>query len=440
MGYTLKPGTPDTPTRTFDTDVDKIDYLKDHVDTGDRWTLNFGPQHPATHTTLRLVLELDGERVARCTPHIGYLHSGFEKLAEHLDYNQYVTIVSRMNYLSPIANDICWHHAVETLFGIDITPRAKVIRTIMAELARIQDHLLCCGAAALDLGAFTGFLYGFNQRERVYDICDFISGQRYHPDWTRVGGAMQDLPDDDTFRHLCRNFVDKEMPQAVKDLEDLLNRNRIFIDRTVGVGEISKEEAIGWSLSGPIARAAGVERDLRKDEPYLCYADNWDGQGAEGVTFIVPVHEGGDSNARFHVRIEEMKQSAAIIRQLLSDDIWRTIEGQPIDTYADGKYVKPPKEQVYGSIEGLIQHFEIIMSNRGWDAPIAEAYGAQETANGELGYYIVADGSSRAWRAKTRPPSFINYSVMAKLTEGHMLADIVAILGSLNVVAAELDR
>lgn len=429
MPFTLKPGS------EFDIDVESTSYLKDHVDTGDRWTLNFGPQHPATHTTLRLVLELDGERIARCTPHIGYLHSGFEKLGEHLDYNQYVTIASRMNYLSPIANDICWHHAVERLFGIDLTPRCKVIRTIMAELARVQDHLLCVGAAALDLGAFTGFLYGFNARERVYDICDFISGQRFHPDWTRVGGVMQDLPDEEIFKKMVKYFVNEDLPRAIEDLEALVLRNRIFIDRTAGIGQVSREDAIAWSLSGPIARASGVVRDLRKDEPYLCYADNWDGQGAKAVEFKVPVHADGDVYARFQIRIEEMRQSIRIVNQLID-----TIPGGPMDTFADGKFVKPRKADVYGSIEGLIQHFEIIMSNRGWKAPVAEVYGANETANGELGYYIVSDGGPRAWRARTRPPSFINYSIMQKLTEGHMLADVVAILGSLNVVAAELDR
>ncbi len=435
MPYTIKPATDG-----YSTDVENVEYLKGHLDTGDRWTLNFGPQHPATHTTLRLVLELDGERVARCTPHIGYLHSGFEKLGEHLDYNQYVTIVSRMNYLSPIANDICWHHAAETLFGIDITPRCKVVRTIMAEVARIQDHLLCVGAAALDLGAFTGFLYAFNVREKIYDLCDYISGQRFHPDWTRVGGVMKELPDDNTFRTMVSNIVNKEVPQAIKDLEALVLRNKIFIDRTESVGVISRDEAIAWSLSGPVARASGVARDLRKEEPYLCYANNWDGQGREPVKFQVPVHTDGDVYARFQVRIEEMRQSVGIVNQLLSDDIWKQITGTPMDAFADSKMVKPKKSEVYGSIEGLIQHFELIMSNRGWKAPIAEAYGANETANGELGYYIVADGGARPWRARTRPPSFINYQVMAKLTEGHMLADVVAILGSLNVIAAELDR
>ncbi|MAY75660.1 MAG: NADH-quinone oxidoreductase subunit NuoD [Phycisphaerae bacterium] len=429
MPYTLKPD------EGYDVTIDTTEYLSEHVDTGDRWVLNFGPQHPATHTTLRLVLELDGERIARCTPHIGYLHSGFEKLGEHLDYNQYVTIVSRMNYLSPISNDICWHHAVETLFGISITPRCKVLRTIMAELGRIQDHLLCIGAAALDLGAFTGFLYGFNQRERIYDICDYISGQRYHPDWSRVGGAMKELPDEEVFKKMVKNFIRGDLAVALKDIDGLLSRNRIFIDRTRDVGTLTFEEANAWSATGPIARASGVRRDLRKDEPYLCYADNWDGEGAEAVKFSVPVSSEGDVYARFQVRLEEAKQSIKIIEQLIDN-----IPQGPLDVFADGKVTKPRKEDVYGSIEGLIQHFELIMSNRGWEPPVAEAYGANETANGELGYFIVSDGGPRPWRVKTRPPSFINYQLMPKLIEGHMLADVVAVLGSLNIVAAELDR
>jgi NADH-quinone oxidoreductase subunit D len=428
MPFTLK------PERGFGVEIENTDYLRSHADTGERWVLNFGPQHPATHTTLRLVLELDGERVARCTPHIGYLHSGFEKLGEHLDYNQYVTIVSRTDYLSPIANDICWHHAVEHLFGIDITPRCKVLRTIMAEFGRIQNHLLCVGAAALDLGAITGFLFCFNPREKIYDICDYISGQRFHPDWTRVGGLMHDLPDEAVFKTLCRNAM-QDVEASLTEAEGLLNRNRIFIDRTQGVGVLTKEEALGWSLTGPMARASGVVRDLRKDMPYLCYKDNWDGQGAHAVRFKVPVAHEGDCYARFRVRCEEIKQSLGIIRQLIDH-----IPTGPVDAFADSKMVKPPKKDVYGSIEGLIQHFELIMSNRGWKAPVAELYSAQETAAGELGYHIVSDGSPRPWRVRTRPPCFINYSVMQKLTEGHMLSDIPAILGSINVVAAELDR
>ncbi|QYU71120.1 NADH-quinone oxidoreductase subunit D [Leptolyngbya sp. 15MV] len=409
--------------------------MSQHVDTGDRWVLNFGPQHPATHTTLRLVLELDGERVARCTPHIGYLHSGFEKLGEHLDYNQYVTIVSRMDYLSPIHNDITWHGAVEKLFGIEITPRCKVLRTIMNELARIQNHLLCVGAAGLDLGAFTSFLYAFNPREKIYDICDYISGQRFHPDWTRVGGLMQDLPDEEVFKKMVKSFIRDDLPQALRDVEKLVLRNRIFVDRTKGIGVLSHDDAIRWSATGPMARASGVRRDLRKDEPYLCYADNWDGQGAEAVKFQVPISHDGDALARFIVRMEEMRQSIGIIEQLID----RIPQG-PVDTFADGKMVKPRKAEVYGSIEGLIQHFELIMSNRGWKPPIAEVYGCNEGPNGEQGFYIVSDGGPRAWRVKTRPACFINYQLMAPLLEGHMLADVPAVLGSINVVAAELDR
>lgn len=433
MPYTLQPDPlPDVP---FGLDVESTEYLKDHLQTGDRWVLNFGPQHPATHTTLRLVLEIEGERVVRCTPHIGYLHSGFEKLGEHHDWNQYVCTISRMDYVSPIVNDIAWHLAVEKLFGVDLTPRCKVVRTIMLELGRIQNHLLCCGAAALDLGAFTGFLYGFNEREHIYDIVEYISGQRFHPDWTRVGGHWRDIPDDDTFRRMVKKFIDVRLANSIKDLETLLNRNRIFIDRVAGVGAISREDATAWSLSGPIARASGVKRDLRKDEPFLCFADNWDGEGAEAVKFQVPICTDGDSLARYLVRMEEMKQSAKIIHQLID-----RIPTGPINSDVNAKMVTPDKGDVYGSIEATIQLFELRMHNRGVDAPIGECYHAVESPNGELGYYLVSDGGRCAFRARTRPPSFVNYSVFAKLIEGHQIADIVAVLGSLNIIAAELDR
>jgi len=419
----------------FDVDVETTEYLQEHVEAADRWVLNFGPQHPATHTTLRIVLELDGERVARATPHIGYLHSGFEKLGEHHDYNQYVCTVSRMNYISPIVNDIAWHHAVETLLDIDLTPRCKVIRTILGELGRIQDHLLCIGAAALDVGALTGFLYGFNEREFILDIMDYVSGQRFHPDYTRVGGLARDIPDDDVFKKMVRNFIDVRLPKALKDIEALLNRNRIFVDRLAKIGVISAKEAIDWSLTGPVARASGVKRDLRKDEPYLCFKDNWDGQGAEPVKFSVPISNDGDCLSRYLVRLEEMRQSARIIDQLID-----RLPTGPVDSYPDGKHRLPPKGDVYGSIEATIQQFELIMTNRGWDTPVGECYGAIESPNGELGFYIVADGTKCPWRASTRPPSLINYQVFPKLMEGHMLSDVVAILGSVNIIAAELDR
>src|SRR3954451_23136731 len=224
----------------------------DNVGAGDgsnRWTLNFGPQHPATHTTLRLVLELDGERVVACTPHIGYLHSGFEKLMENLNYNQNVTIVDRMDYSAPIYNELAWFRATETLMGIDLTPRCKALRTIAGELGRIQSHLLCIGAAGLDLGAFTAFLYGFNEREVIYDIVEFMSDQRFHTSWCRVGGLNMDLPDEEVFKRMVKKFVNDTMPRASEDVAKLLNKNRIFVDRTKGVGAISREDAIAWSLS-----------------------------------------------------------------------------------------------------------------------------------------------------------------------------------------------
>jgi NADH-quinone oxidoreductase subunit D len=402
---------------------------------GNRWTLNFGPQHPATHTTLRLVLELDGERILRATPHIGYLHSGFEKLGEQLNYNQYVTIVDRMDYSAPIYNELAWHGATEKLMGIELTPRCKVLRTLAGELGRIQSHLLCIGAAGLDLGAFTAFLYGFNQRETIYDIVEFMSGQRFHTSWTRVGGLNMDLPDEATFKKMVKKFVDEDMPQAAADVEALLNKNRIFIDRTKGVGVISREEAIAWSLSGPMARASGVRRDIRKDEPYLCFVENWDGQGAPAVDFKVPVMTTGDVYARYLVRLEELKQSMAIIRQLIDN-----IPPGPVNVSPEGKEVLPPKDQVFSSIEGLIQHFELIMTNRGFVAPKGEVYGCIESGNGELGYYIVSAGENIPWRVRTRPPCYINYQVFPKLIEGHMISDVVAVLGSINVIAAELDR
>jgi NADH-quinone oxidoreductase subunit D len=389
------------------------------------WTLNFGPQHPATHTTLRLILTLDGETVVKAVPDIGFLHSGFEKLGEHLDYNQYVTIVDRMNYISPVANEIAWHHAVEKLLGIEITPRCKYLRTIFAELMRIHDHLLCVGAAAIDLGGFTAFLYAFNQREKIYDIAEFASGQRFHPSYTRVGGLLRDVDDDWIER--VRTFV-REFPRAHADVRRLLNRNRIFIERTRGIGVLSREDAINLSVTGPLARSSGVVRDLRKDEPYLAYPDL---QGA----FKVICSREGDCLARYLVRMDEMLESLKII-----DAAIENLPSGPINVDSESKAILPSQLAVYRSIESLIQHFELIMPNRQWKTPVDECYGAIESPNGELGFYVVADGSGTAYRARTRPPSFIHFALFPYLIVGHQLSDVVAVLGSLNIIAAELDR
>jgi NADH-quinone oxidoreductase subunit D len=387
------------------------------------WTLNFGPQHPATHTTLRLILTLDGERVVRAIPDIGYLHSGFEKLGEFHDYNQYCTVVDRMNYISPMSNEVSWFQVVEKLMGIELTPRCKYLRVIFNELERISDHLLCVGAAALDLGAFTAFLYGFYQREKIYDIKETASGQRFHPSYFRVGGVMADVTDQ--WMTQVREFV-QQFPRAHADIVRLLNRNRIFVERTKGIGVMTKAQAIDLSCTGPVARASGVVRDLRKDEPYLAYPD---------FDFKVVCHTAGDCFARYLVRMDEMLESIRIVHQAIEN-----LPGGAVNVDVNSKAVIPDKSAVYRSIEGLIQHFELLMWNRQWNPPVDEVYGANESSNGELGFYVVSDGSGRAYRARCRPPSFIHFQSFPYLIEGHTISDVVAVLGSLNIIAAELDR
>jgi NADH-quinone oxidoreductase subunit D len=416
------------------------------------WTMNFGPQHPATHTTLRLVLKLDGETVVDAMPYIGYLHSGFEKLGERLDYNQYVTITDRMNYVSPMANNVGWHLAVEKLLGIETTPRCQSIRVIVSELSRITDHLLCLGAMGLDTGAFTHFIYAFNPREQIYDIFEALCGARLTNSYTRVGGLMYDASPKAI--ELIRDFL-KQVPKAIGDMERLLNRNRIFVGRTRGVGVLTKAEAINRSCSGPIARASGVTRDLRKDEPYLNYRD---------FDFNVCCAEAGDCYARYLVRMAEMRESIKIIHQAIEN-----LPAGPVNLGHDApgtgpffgretpsankgqaenmdlppfvsRVTLPPKRVVFSTIEGLISHFELVMTNRGFSAPSEELYCATEAPNGELGFYIVGDGTQTAYRARCRGPSFINFALFPHLIRGHTLSDVVAVLGSLNIIAAELDR
>jgi NADH-quinone oxidoreductase subunit D len=385
--------------------------------------INIGPQHPATHGVLRLVCELDGETVLRVIPHIGYLHSGFEKLGEHLNYNQYVTVTDRMNYISPLANNIAWHGAVEKLLGLELTPRCKYLRTILAELARISDHLLCNGAVGLDVGAFTYFLYAFYQREVLYDIFEALCGARFTNSYTRVGGAMYDATPlvVEKIRAFVRNF-----PKTLEDMDRLLNRNRIFVDRTKGVGVLSKHEATRRSATGPIARASGVTRDLRKDDPYLAYGE---------LDFKICCATAGDCYARYLVRMAEMRESLKIVEQAIEN-----LPAGPVNVGIDERTTLPSKQQVYQTIEGTISHFELVMSNRGFVVPEEEVYSAIEAPNGELGFYLVGDGDESAYRARCRPPSFIHFAIFPHLIRGHTLSDVVAVLGSLNIIAAELDR
>ena len=389
----------------------------------DHWVLNFGPQHPATHTTFHLILELDGERIIKVDPQIGYLHSGFEKLAEHHTYDQYVTVIDRMNYISPMANDIAWHGAVEKLMGIEITPRCKYLRTIIAELARIQDHLLCIGEGGLDVGAMTFFVYAFNDREHINDLFEMLCGARFTTSWTRTGGAKADIPEGwvDGARKFCR-----KLPKTLAECHTLLTKNRIFIERAKNVSVLPHDEAVNYGWTGPLARASGVERDLRKNEPYLAYAD---------LDFKIPISYEGDCYSRYLVRMEEMVQSLAIIEQALEN-----IPSGSINVEQEQKVALPPKSEVYGGIEGLIHHFEQVMSNRGFSTPVKEVYAAQETANGELGYYIVADGTNKPFRVKTRGPSFVHMQALNRLLRGHTISEIVLVMPALNIIAAELDR
>jgi NADH-quinone oxidoreductase subunit D len=372
---------------------------------------------------MRIVLKLDGERVVEAMPDIGYLHSGFEKIGEHLDCNQYVTVTDRMNYISPMANEIAWHHAVEKLLGIELTPRCIYIRTIFAELMRLHDHLLCLGACVLDLGGATAFMYAFNARETIYEICERASGQRFHTSYTRVGGLLYDVTDD--WVAMVKDFV-RNFPKVYRDFEGLVMKNRIFVERTSDVGVLSKADAIAGGATGPVARASGVVRDLRRDEPYLAYAD---------LDFDVICSRGGDCYARYLVRMQELLESLKIIEQAVEN-----IPGGPVNIGVESDMVLPSKPSVYRSIEGLIHHFENIMPNRQMPAPKESYYGATESPNGELGYYIVSDGDFKAYRARTRPPSVLHFSLFNRMIRGCMLSDVAAVLGSINIIAAELDR
>jgi len=389
----------------------------------ERMVLNFGPHHPSTHGTLRIIMELDGETVVKATPEIGYLHSGFEKLGEDLDFNQYITITDRMNYLSPLCNNVAYALVAEKLMDIEVTKRTRYIRVLLSELSRIADHILNIGMLAVDLGALTSFLYGFRLREDIYDLFEMATGTRLTTSYTLVGGLMRDLPEG-YGKEVNRVLV--ETDKVVNDIETLLNKNRIWQDRTKEIGVISKEDAISYGLSGPMARASGIDWDIRVKEPYSSYED---------FDFDVVIALNGDVFDRYLVRTEEIRQSMKICRQALE----KMPSGDVIIDPGLG-YSLPPKDEVYNSIEGLIYHFEVTMPNRGMMPPVGEAYVPTESPNGELGFYLVSDGTRTPYRVRTRPPSLMNYSIFSKLIEGHMLSDAPAIIGSINVIAGELDR
>ena len=385
--------------------------------------VNIGPQHPATHGVLRLVVELEGETVKRVIPHIGYLHSGFEKLAEYRHYNQIVPLTDRTDYLSPMANNVCLALAAEKLMGIEITERCQVLRVIACELSRIISHIVWLGTTGIDLGAYTPFLWSFYEREKVYDLQEAWTGARLTTSLTRVGGMMADIPDgwEEGLREFCRNF-----PGVLREVDTMFTRNAIWIGRTQGVGAISGEDAINYSLSGPMLRASGVSYDVRKDRPYLGY-DSYD--------FDVPVGEHGDIYDRYLVRMEEMIQSTRILEQAV--ERLAGLKGAPLNV-ADPRVILPPKHRAMSDMEAMIFHFKQVME--GVPAPAGEAYPGIENPKGELGYYFVSDGSAKPVRWRIRPPSFINLASLPKLCEGVLLSDVIAINASVDIVMGEIDR
>lgn len=384
--------------------------------------LNMGPQHPATHGVLRIVLHLDGEMVVKAVPYIGYLHRGIEKLCEHITYQQCLPYTDRMDYLASICNNIGYILAVEKLLGIEdeIPERAKTAEVILFELGRIESHLVGIGTNALDLGAMSAFLYCFKERERIYDILETVCGARLTTSYPRVGGLPLDLPDN--FEEIVRNFL-KIFPTTLNEVENLLTRNKIWIERTKGVAVISAEDAINLGLTGPALRGSGVPYDVRKATPYLGY-ENYD--------FEVPVANEGDAYSRYLCRMEEMHQSLKIIQQA-------------IDNLPDGPFIAdlpdivlPEKELTYTKMESLIRHFVIVYE--GFKPPAGEIQHAVENPKGELSYYLISDGSGKPYRMRVRGPSFVNMQALPNMVEGSLVADVIAAIGSLDIVLGEIDR
>jgi NADH-quinone oxidoreductase subunit D len=387
---------------------------------GEHMLINIGPQHPATHGVLRLVLELDGETVIKCIPHIGYLHSSFEKLGEYRTWNQVIPLTDRMDYLAPLIYNCAYAMAVEKLMGITVTERCKVVRVICMELDRIFSHLLWLGTTAIDIGAFTVFLWTFQEREKIYDLHESLTGARITTSATRIGGMMADLPVG--WAEATRKFVN-ELPKTLDEVETLLTNNQIWIGRNQNVAIISAADAINYGLTGPNLRASGLAYDVRKDRPYYDY---------ETYDFDVPVGEHGDCYDRYLCRMDEMRQSMRILHQALD-----RLPGGPINV-DDPRVILPGKTDAMADMESMIHHFKVVME--GVKAPIGESWLGIESSKGELGMYVVSDGGSKPVRWRVRGPSFINLSALPKMVEGHLLSDVIAANASLDIVLGEIDR
>ncbi|OPZ75529.1 MAG: NADH-quinone oxidoreductase subunit 4 [Verrucomicrobia bacterium ADurb.Bin474] len=384
-------------------------------------TLNVGPSHPTTHGVLRLLVELEGDIMTKVTPVIGYLHRGDEKIAENMTYNQFVPYTDRLDYLGPLANNVAYAIAVEKLAGIEVPARCQAIRVICAELARISSHLLGIGVFGMDTGAWTPFMYCFTEREKLMDLFEELTGARFTNSYTRIGGVTRDIPEGWTGRVVQ---VLNEMQRTLKEVDTLLTRNRIFYDRCVGVGIISKEDALSYGLTGPNLRGSGIPLDLRKDKPY---------SGYENYDFDVPIGKTGDCYDRFIIRMEEVYQSIRIVMQAiekLPDGPWYAEDAK--------KIFAPPKSKVLTSMEELIQNFMIV--TQGPQVPAGEVYFEAENPKGALGFYVVSRGGGVPYRLKIRAPSFCNLSILPKILPGLMLTDVTTVLGSLDFVMGECDR
>jgi NADH-quinone oxidoreductase subunit D len=387
---------------------------------GEHMLINIGPQHPATHGVLRLVLELDGETVVRCIPHVGYLHCGFEKIGEYRQYNQIIPWTDREDYLNAPGNNVAFALGAERLFGVEITPRCTILRVIAMELSRIMSHLVWLGTTCIDIGAFTPFLWSFQERERIYTLFEQWIGARLTTTLTRVGGMGADIPDGwmDGLHDFIRTF-----PKTIAEVDRMVTRNGIWVGRTIGIGALGPEDAVNYGLSGPLLRASGVAYDVRKDFPYLDY---------ETYDFDVPVGTNGDVYDRFLVRMEEMLQSVRILEQAAE----RLPDG-PVNV-DDARVILPPKSKATSEMESMIHHFKQVME--GPRPPVGETYVAVESPKGEKGYYFVSDGTPKPVRWRIRPPSFVNLSAIAKMSEGHLLSDVIAINASIDIVMGEIDR
>jgi NADH-quinone oxidoreductase subunit D len=409
---------PDTAARAA---VSLEEYQQSTTDMiGEKLILNMGPSHPATHGVLRLVLELDGEIISKAIPDVGYLHRGDEKIAENMHYNQFVPYTDRLDYLAPLANNVAYACAVEKLMGWTLPERGQALRVLCCELARISSHLLGMGVFAMDTGAMTVFLYTFTEREKIYNLTEQLTGARFTTSYTRIGGQTRDVSPE--FMTALRKFLN-ELPGHIDEIDNLLTRNKIFLDRTKDIGVIRKDRAIAYGLTGPNLRASGVDYDLRKAHPYLGY---------EKYSFDVPLGSVGDCYDRYLVRLEEMRQSHRILTQLINN-----FPDGPVNV-GDTKGLLPKKEKVLMSMEELIHHF--IIATQGIEAPAGEVYFGNENPKGELGFYICSKGGGVPYRLKIRAPSFVNLSICSELLPGHMVSDVPAILGSLDFVMGECDR